>query len=955
MPCKLQDVIKEKLSLVDLQQHFAVTDLKKAKVPVKDLVDKGYTSKQLVVFDSYTLSDLKDAGIPRLRTLVEDEWGQSDLIAAGFPRERVISEIAAIDALRRRKAAGLSTQSADERVIHMRPARTWTDVIKDIIDEIQGRGLGLGDLCTSTTTYRRGGAALLLIGPCLLFNVFTSPELDNQAWKDKCGLQPYMGCLFFDADALRQHPSETTVRVQSFMTELLHGTNVPALSSLLLNVMVHFFVVRLGGIPVPFISGDGIGTTFWVIFMVLQTSQYLTVMLVVIMDFLALDALRFQVCPRLNPSKSCVAQPFVASAAGFFGKLISRTNDAPEEHCPPCALIQAHTSPPWPLRQLGVGDDAFALDIAFYSTIFSNYTFIGRLLLMFINAYALSSGLKVFFHALAFRKQYKVDDEAKYVTLYIEEATERKKQIKDYHDKVGKELNDLDDKVKEMEENMKIRPRDRVPGLRAERVEKEREFYKAKVDLHDAEEECYKREKEKAENDKETHKRKPQEDIEKLKAEEASVGQGLHIAVEKWAFKSGGGFMEGLPNRPQPIPLASFHYFLAYFGAVSSILIALCSDRPLTSICYAPTSVLLILIIYSTYKAVPFLVKRINASRGPLGWFAALSMNPPKFADAIRFPLVFYARWYGEKPETAPNEDFPESYIIGDFWIIGGGMVDPDGETKGHMSDAGFLTLAFGLQTFFACLAIAPMMNFCTWLSVPMMLGTLSSEQRAEFIYLGYRAQSHDVATVLRWEWHVGWPALFGMHLEEIGERIGTFLTDPSGYFHELFGTSMELLNLANMPHLDVARFKDGTKLLLFCDILLIALKVSMMLMINAWMFYVPRFKDTPRLLGVKFTDIIPDDNSFKDKTREEEQINSVMKEYRELMQATAESIIGQSDKFKAFLEDPTKWPSVRDSVDPNRKREEDFKQMMEKVQDLEAKRDEDLRIARQNPKSAGQ
>ena len=128
MPCKLQDIIK-KLTLGETQEHFAVTDLKKAKFPVKDLVAKGYTSKQLVVFDSYTLSDLKVAGVG-LRTLAEEGWGKSDLLAAGFPQERVISEI---DARERMEAARLRAQlsapsEGKSKPLILREARTYTAV-----------------------------------------------------------------------------------------------------------------------------------------------------------------------------------------------------------------------------------------------------------------------------------------------------------------------------------------------------------------------------------------------------------------------------------------------------------------------------------------------------------------------------------------------------------------------------------------------------------------------------------------------------------------------------------------------------------------------------------------------------------------------------------------------------------------------------------------------------------
>ena len=229
------------------------------------------------------------------------------------------------------------------------------------------------------------------------------------------------------------------------------------------------------------------------------------------------------------------------------------------------------------------------------------------------------------------------------------------------------------------------------------------------------------------------------------------------------------------------------------------------------------------------------------------GWFRDLSDNPPLFANTVRFPLAFFggcqcfglcggARLRAPKPderdqdagiatyealedeEEDEDEDDPNKRAgsimgIGAFWKIGGGD-----------SDAGFITLSVGLQIFFACLAIAPVVCFGLWLSAPTTLGALTAEQRSEYVFFGYREQIAGLAAGMRGTWatleaaahsQLGWPTRWpevgALPLNEWGAVLYEFFWDPGPIetFKELIKEVVTpLLSMFSFPDMDMHYFQ---------------------------------------------------------------------------------------------------------------------------------------------------
>ena len=323
-----------------------------------------------------------------------------------------------------------------------------------------------------------------------------------------------------------------------------------------LSAILIFTLARFGGVPVPIATR--VGTVFWGVFMTMQGLQYLIVLLSIVMDVFAFLALRGRMAP-------CLVR---------FG-----------------------------------GHGMATIDLAGLATAMSTPDVMGRFMVLFIDGYVLSTGLKVWVHASI--------------------------------------------------------------------------FFKGRLATSKAD-------------------------------EEPMVQKGEGSLAKQ--------FKKELPNTTQPFRFASVHYWVAYAGLVFAVALVLACLAIIPAIAFLPVTLALAALIRGLFHLVPVLeenfpltqevedkdghVRTESRLRNTTGWFTDLSMIQPKLAITLRFPQQF----------LDPN--FRSASIGDEFWKAGGGD-----------SDAGFLTLAYGLQIFLLCLALSPIICYGLWITIAFESGSISAAE----------------------------------------------------------------------------------------------------------------------------------------------------------------------------------------------------------------------------------
>ena len=168
------------------------------------------------------------------------------------------------------------------------------------------------------------------------------------------------------------------------MNELVGHDNLPSVLMQIVGALIQFTMARLGGIPVPMITL--FGTVFWTVYMTLQSLQWVR-QRTTDQHFPASVPRNEIVCPFAHCSRAPCPQLTVALSIVMevlmFSALRRDTYDC---------LISG----------VGVWSEWKVVDVAFWTTIASNPSIIGRALVLFIYAYAFSSGIKVFLRAWEF-------------------------------------------------------------------------------------------------------------------------------------------------------------------------------------------------------------------------------------------------------------------------------------------------------------------------------------------------------------------------------------------------------------------------------------------------------------------------------------------------------------------------------------------------------------------------
>ena len=166
-----------------------------------------------------------------------------------------------------------------------------------------------------------------------------------------------------------------------------------------------------------------------------------------------------------------------------------------------------------------------------------------------------------------------------------------------------------------------------------------------------------------------------------------------------------------LPDTDQRFFFATTHYMIAYAGLVVTVLILLVSLAFVPGVAFLPIAALMVAVIYLLNRIVPSVVRVVDTISG-----AATIEDELETKEAKPSFLRNLTGWFTdvvELQEVTPLHmtlTFPYQFLSAEnrdsgfystafrqFWDFGGGN-----------SDAGFLTLTYGFQIFFLCLALAP-------------------------------------------------------------------------------------------------------------------------------------------------------------------------------------------------------------------------------------------------------
>ena len=241
-------------------------------------------------------------------------------------------------------------------------------------------------------------------------------------------------------------------------------------------------------------------------------------------------------------------------------------------------------------------------------------------------------------------------------------------------------------------------------------------------------------------------------------------GEGERGAEAVWIKANGKVFQPAsldmlfkfdLRESKQPFLFASFHYFVAYGCLFFSILNGvLLGPMSLTvGVPYIPVSAAYAYFVYLAYAFGKHYLAPWNESNDRLReytfWFADLGKFQPQFLQAISFPSFFIGHFLHAVPRDPGSQEAaggevkpgighylkqvfkpPAQQGIGSMWEAG----------QGGSSDAGFLTLAFGFQTFWASITVAPVLCTGLWLNLATVTGTMELSDRSSYIFAEWRA-----------------------------------------------------------------------------------------------------------------------------------------------------------------------------------------------------------------------
>ena len=324
--------------------------------------------------------------------------------------------------------------------------------------------------------------------------------------------------------------------------------------------------------------------------------------------------------------------------------------------------------------------------------------------------------------------------------------------------------------------------------------------------------------------------------------------------------------------------------YLTLLGSTASTLI-------LAGAAYAPVTVCFTGMVRLVYKAVPWwedvcAIKAggQSAARGPIAWLGDLSRAQPRFVEAMRLPFALAS--------AVPTK----TRFIGEFWAIGGGS-----------SDAGFLTVAWGLQTFWACFALAPVLCVSIWLGVPALVGTISAEERADHILITYSEQVDGLASFLRAlagaRLHPFSPTLLDVPLDELSQLLPHLVSDPMGSVTAAAALVRDRLAAIGQPsEFQMEFFKEGVLAAAKLNVMLIVLKLATMMAAQLWACLSRSLSGNGHPAIVGFTQCVPDGQSLCEARTRLEVRREVAAQVERLRQLRKSDVV-LSD-LERFLED---------------------------------------------------
>ena len=234
----------------------------------------------------------------------------------------------------------------------------------------------------------------------------------------------------------------------------------------------------------------------------------------------------------------------------------------------------------------------------------------------------------------------------------------------------------------------------------------------------------------------------------------------------------------------------------------------------------APDVIVSALGIVGIYRGVPLLESMVPLLKAITGWFTAIAKLQPNVLDALQFPRAFFdVRYRREKLENLWGSNVEDSYL-----------------------DAGFLTLAFGLQIFSVVLITAPILCHGFWLMIPYAAGGFSTphlRQIADVIWHSWVRVVGEYASLLqcvaRFDCEFDWPPMFD--LAKMLQILQDFAENPSRYFGDMIRESVKLVAMLteDWEELEVAYFLQQSATLLALNSVVAVLKAAAMSCFRAY------------------------------------------------------------------------------------------------------------------------
>ena len=159
-------------------------------------------------------------------------------------------------------------------------------------------------------------------------------------------------------------------------------------------------------------------------------------------------------------------------------------------------------------------------------------------------------------------------------------------------------------------------------------------------------------------------------------------------------------FKNHLPNFRQPYPLSAVHFALAYIMLVGSLSAFVFSLAIIPGLFFVPSVLGAGAVIIVSYRLIPLLEERMPSLRDVSGWFSDISNHQPKLRMVLQLPSFFSEEWRRGQPELK---------------VLWGHSDDSE-----EYADAGFLSLALGLELFLMVIVLAPIFSWGIAISVPV-------------------------------------------------------------------------------------------------------------------------------------------------------------------------------------------------------------------------------------------